>query len=291
MRPSSTLIKSRIERQLHSCNTEGTEKDRYQPFVKLFNLALQKLRSVKVPNVRSANDDLGILFHRNDPKRIKGYHNGDVSDRSPDVVVVSLAAARDASNSIKMQWRHATGPAPEQPLIAFEWSQILCVFEFKRVAKTLTPPPLKYSGFGAVREPQQNVRNLFSPVLDPSGATSAEANPDGDGSEATGANSGSGGKRPRATSASSSARAKKPRGTSANSVPPKMYNTRGSSALANQPPSASSAPIAQEIKVKKKPVERPKPPIVQCGSYGVEMLSRGPCVNHAINVLVIGETR
>ena len=245
-----------------------------------------------MPNVRPADDNLGILFHRNDPKQINGNHGGDVSKRSPDVVLVSLAAARDANDFIKMQWRNATGPAAEQPLIAFEWSQILCVFEFKRVAKTLTLPPLKYSGFGAVREPQHNVRNLFKPVPDPSGATSAEANPDGDGSEATGANSGSGGKRPRATRASSSARAnKKPRGRSANSVPPKMHNTRGSSALANQPPSASSAPIAQEIKVKKKPVERPKPPIVQCGSYGVEMLTRGPCVNHAINVLVIGETR
>ena len=245
-----------------------------------------------MPNVCFANDDLGILFHRNDPKLILGNHGGDVSKRSPDVVLVSLTAARDANDFIKMQWRNATGPAPEQPLIAFEWSQILCVFEFKRVAKTLTPPPLEYSGFGAVREPQHNVRKLFDPVPDPSGMTSAEANPDGDGSEATGANSGGGGKRPRATSASSSARAnKKRRGTSANSVAPKMHNLRGSSAFANQPASASSAPTTQEIKVKKKPVERPKPPIVQCGSYGVEMLSRGPCVNHAINLLVIGETR
>ena len=30
-------------------------------------------------------------------------------------------------------------------------------------------------------------------------------------------------------------------------------------------------------------------PIVQCGLYGVEMLARGPCVNHAINLLLIGE--
>ncbi|ETW83210.1 hypothetical protein HETIRDRAFT_439698, partial [Heterobasidion irregulare TC 32-1] len=36
-------------------------------------------------------------------------------------------------------------------------------------------------------------------------------------------------------------------------------------------------------------VERLEPPIVQCGLYGVEMLSRGPCVNHAINVLIIDD--
>ncbi|ETW83474.1 hypothetical protein HETIRDRAFT_474620 [Heterobasidion irregulare TC 32-1] len=68
-----------------------------------------------------------------------------------------------------------------------------------------------------------------------------------------------------------------------------MHNTRGISALANQPLSASSAPIAQEVEVGMEPVERPEPPIVQCGLYGVEMLSRGPCVNHAINVLVIDD--
>ena len=39
--------------------------------------------------------------------------------------------------------------------------------------------------------------------------------------------------------------------------------------------------------------ERPEtvsPPIMQCGLYGVEMLSRRPCVTHAINLLLIGET-
>ena len=129
-------------------------------------------------NIRPANDDLRILFHRNDPTPIKANHSGRASSRVPDVVLVSLAVAQDATKDVDMdmQWSDAvTHLAPKHPLKKFGWTQILCSLEFKLTAKQLKLPPITYSRFGDVCSPKANVLERFNPDSETPGMVHAEA--------------------------------------------------------------------------------------------------------------------
>jgi hypothetical protein len=67
------------------------------PLVFAFNYALRALRLIDVPlrNSTGSEDEM-LLFHTTDPKEIPITHNGNKLVSKPDIVLVSLVAARNA---------------------------------------------------------------------------------------------------------------------------------------------------------------------------------------------------
>ena len=50
-----------------------------------------------------------------------------------------------------------------------------------------------------------------------------------------------------------------------------------------------SRATSKQDEIEAETLENPSSPIVRCALYGADMLSRGPCMNHAINLLLIGK--
>jgi hypothetical protein len=128
-----------------SCKATSGETSRYCPFVYAFNHALRALRDIDVPLRQSS--DLDILFHRNDPKLISAQHHGDISQRKPDINLVSLDSARRAFAEGDLgSWAdHALKTAADPPRNVFQWGDALSVAEFKRQKLSLPFPPPEYT--------------------------------------------------------------------------------------------------------------------------------------------------
>jgi hypothetical protein len=129
-----------------SCQKTPKEELGYEPFVFAFNYALRALHKIDdLPLRKSA--ELTLLFHRNDHKHITATHNGHLSTRIPDIILVSLDAARSAFSEGDLgTWAdHALKSAAEAPRNAFEWSDPLSVAELRRPNHTLRSPPAVYT--------------------------------------------------------------------------------------------------------------------------------------------------
>ena len=50
-----------------------------------------------------------------------------------------------------------------------------------------------------------------------------------------------------------------------------------------------SRATSKQDEIEAETLENPSSPIVRCALYGADMLSRGPCMNHAIKLLLIGK--
>jgi hypothetical protein len=98
------------------------------PLVYAFNRALEALREIDVPLRESTRESTDLLlFHRNDPKYMFATHNSHSSKRKPDLILVSLRAANEASSDGQGSWAdRAFGKAGERPKKGFKWSECLC---------------------------------------------------------------------------------------------------------------------------------------------------------------------
>ncbi|GBE85470.1 hypothetical protein SCP_0706570 [Sparassis crispa] len=84
-------------------------EDYYAPFVNTFNHALEEMKECSLPLLREIdkNEDLDIMFHRNDPKALTGIHGGLKTLRRPDVVLVAHGSAfRAAGDSARVPGMH-----------------------------------------------------------------------------------------------------------------------------------------------------------------------------------------
>lgn len=80
-----------------------------------------------------------LLFHRNDPMLMRTVHNGHQSDWKPDVILVSVKAARNAlSEGDQGIWGVdcAFTTATKAPKKNFDWKDCFCAVEFKKSNKT-----------------------------------------------------------------------------------------------------------------------------------------------------------
>lgn len=130
--------------QLYSRKTTGVETERDAPLVNACNTALNLLNQVDVPGVKKPT--LGILFHRNDPKITKTYHNEVESERKPDIIITSLACAQrrykegDTQDAYKEWGDIVQGPPgtpdassrPDNNFNNFTWLEILSSLELKK---------------------------------------------------------------------------------------------------------------------------------------------------------------
>lgn len=102
------------------------------------------LGRIKSEKFRDANDHLQILFHRSDPRVMKGKHGAShlVSERKPDIVITSLASARRASPvQSGLSWNEITQKcASSPPTRAFEWRDVLSSLELELTRGELSPP-------------------------------------------------------------------------------------------------------------------------------------------------------
>ena len=111
-----------------SREVSGPEQRRYDPWVRLSNHVLEKLRDPQIANRLTKSglpelkkvDRSTVIFQRNDPTAIKGQHIGidrryvPATLRKPDVLALSIAAAvettgrasPDADHFQKYHWRH-----------------------------------------------------------------------------------------------------------------------------------------------------------------------------------------
>lgn len=133
----------------------------YRPFVYAFNHALRALHNIDVPLRKST--ELNLLFHRNDPKPITATHNGHLSKRKPDIILVSLDAAQNAFSEGDLgTWAdHAFKTAAEPPNNGFEWSDSLSAGELRRTKSALPSPPAEYTLKSAKKIPPQAIPNAI----------------------------------------------------------------------------------------------------------------------------------
>jgi hypothetical protein len=134
-----------LTRPSFSCKDVSDETQRYSPFIFAFNYAFQALKSVTGLPLRDPSD-LDILFHRNDPKTINAIHRGNLSQRKPDVVLISHNAACEAlAPEDTAEWSdYAFKTSIDRPAHNFQWKDPLLTAEFKRKKKKLDPPPDVY---------------------------------------------------------------------------------------------------------------------------------------------------
>jgi len=121
----------------NSCK-QDLEKKRYEHFVTAANESLKMLKPLMVQG-RGANNDLEILFHRNDHKDIYGNSNGNgpLTQRQPDLIVTSMHSARRAAGPMATEtWPQiALNRALEEPHFRFQWYDILSAVELQCIAK------------------------------------------------------------------------------------------------------------------------------------------------------------
>ncbi|KAI0313817.1 hypothetical protein OF83DRAFT_500040 [Amylostereum chailletii] len=142
-----------------NCGHASKEVDRYAPFVKLANMALDKLDGLAgdgVSKLRSApawNKGEAIILARNDAKNIHGHHSDGTTERRPDIVLIAEDAAERAYPEFTQQAQaHGTSAGPRaactrlqtSPRIELEWPEIKGVFEFKMTSHDLSKPPLPF---------------------------------------------------------------------------------------------------------------------------------------------------
>ncbi|KAL0580874.1 hypothetical protein V5O48_001166 [Marasmius crinis-equi] len=123
------------------CETEG-ETDRYEWFVKACNSALSVLEWVDKEGSKSALPPLpptDIYFQRHDPTYISGtHHEGDESERKPDVIVASLKAVEDQWQKRQANTKiDVRGDAHLKAKYTVPWQDIRSVVEFKKHFKKL----------------------------------------------------------------------------------------------------------------------------------------------------------
>lgn len=134
-----------------SCSSrthDKSEKELYPLFVKAANVALLFLQELEVENIRPLNDAPAICFHVHDPVLLKQSHQGQVSQRKPDVIIISELDTRDAHGStecIYSQKDTFLGVATAPPTKPFGWRSVHTFVEFKKSKNKIELPPESYT--------------------------------------------------------------------------------------------------------------------------------------------------
>ena len=128
------------------------------------------LKTVSHLGMCSPNTALDILFHRNDPRLVEGRHghpNAFKTSRKPDIVIVSLRAAKRVSSRENTcdTWDYISKAATANaPLGAFYPFYILAASEKKRRVN-IDPDSLEIPGPAKMPPPvppQNNVNALLN---------------------------------------------------------------------------------------------------------------------------------
>ena len=134
-----------------SSTNKKVERQSYAPFVKATNhalLQLCKLNALGLAASKEEDDANHILFHHND-KPIYQTHQGEKSERKPDVVVVPWHSARKVrevnDNGQKFAMYTGENMGCQKPDGNFQWMDVLSTVEFKRTKQCLPGPPDTYA--------------------------------------------------------------------------------------------------------------------------------------------------
>jgi hypothetical protein len=130
---------------LSSCDNKH-EAGTYAPFVNAANCALRALTEVTVHGIPAFKVDskTNVLLHVNDPMPMYQSHQGEHSERKPDVVVVSHQTALGKQEHQTQELQALTEAACKSPKSNFEWADVRSTLEFKRARKPLIHPPDTY---------------------------------------------------------------------------------------------------------------------------------------------------
>jgi len=126
------------------------ETKSYAPFVRAANQSLLRLSELDVPGLVASKDDedpSDILFHHNDHPMFQ-THQGETSERKPDVVIIPWKTARTARNNGDIYHKNDMylhcETACAKPDNNFIWPETISTVEFKRTRSTLDAPPSGY---------------------------------------------------------------------------------------------------------------------------------------------------
>lgn len=124
-----------------ACQFQIRETNRYAPMVRALNRGLSLLHNCKVPGTRAMHP-LRLIFQRNDPKLLYGRYDDSPprSERKPDLIATSLAAARRASAHLTATWDKMASIGEAVPDGAFEWCDALSCHELKLKHADLEKP-------------------------------------------------------------------------------------------------------------------------------------------------------
>ncbi|KAI0675806.1 hypothetical protein C8Q78DRAFT_349717 [Trametes maxima] len=120
------------------CEEVTDERERYAPFVAIFNEALRRLGTIKVSECKyRKRDALDIHFCRNAEKEIEGIHFSGVdvnqtvsTKRKPDIVLSALATLMRIYE-VEEGYDNFLAAAMEQPPQNLSWHEVLGSWEFK----------------------------------------------------------------------------------------------------------------------------------------------------------------
>lgn len=154
--------------KMSSNSCKGPEVVRYPHFVTAVNEALDMLKSVDHAGIRGPNTHLNILFHRNDPKLMRGTHGHPqpfTTSRKPDIGVLSLQVARRVYHMWHDTWEDiAKKAAVDPPEDVIEWFEELSRVE-KKYEKNIDEPSFRISDVSEMPPPvppQIDVNMLFT---------------------------------------------------------------------------------------------------------------------------------
>src|SRR6267154_272028 len=151
-----------------SSTNKQVERDSYTPFVKAL-LQLSKLNALGLAASKDDNDVNDILFHHND-KPIFQTHQGEKSERRPDVVVVPWHSAQkvreEKDKSQKCAMYTGENMACQKPDGNFQWMDVLSTVEFKRTKQCLPGalPTYKVTDYAAPDKEYLEMNNPGEPT-------------------------------------------------------------------------------------------------------------------------------
>ena len=266
---------------------EKTETDRYAPFVSATNDALEKLESLDINGLKCAPNGVErIIFLTNHPNEIPIYSGAATSYRKPDVVVMRLddAARAYSSSQSANNWGQlktiARGGAKPQT-----FRRILSCVEFKATRAALEMKECREDSAPPLDEVDPMYINVDGPAI-----RRAEVMKTSQASRATKSGSRSG-KRAREFDQFENEPGSQPRPAKQVAVESgsrswyarAMKESRASPSAAQPKQASGSQPKTPQEKTAD---DKKRDPILQAGSYAVEMMSFARV--HAWNILIVG---
>ena len=259
------------------------EEDRYAPYVKASNRALDRMHQEHETFERDLKlrppSSLNLRFHRNDPKILQTQYPGteETVKRKPDVITTSQVAADDHGDP--------NSPAYHKgPNISFQWPDVLSCHEFKRSPKVfkLNDEDDRLLDTYDVGKRRTCYPADASEVTTPVELESSKAGDDNVAAKKRALEvpdagpSDSASKKPRVEQRSAGKKKSQGTGTKSQSKAPSSSQT----AMPND---------KATVEVMKNPQKQKLSPRAQCAMYAMEMLSHTFGTHHAITILIHGE--
>ncbi|KAG8915659.1 hypothetical protein FRC02_004400 [Tulasnella sp. 418] len=291
------------------CKTISIERNRYAPFVRLCNHALDVLGSKKLPNLQHLIPLISsdrILFHVSDSSVINCSHG----HHKPDVVLVPFKAVQESAHEDHRHdldsWKDViTKTATSPPHRAFSWENILLPLEFKTAKRKLNSPPKTYEiketkHVRPIRTPSYGISDSWISTSS-AGLTTASMSREGVSIEeaTTSASKQSAGSKSTPSRASNKQKESGDRGSDS-IIRPERHSTRlqGKTSASDSQYSAgigTKRPLESgttETSAKRQRIEKPRWTLhvnVRTALYGSEILSHSPFSASAMAMVIVGE--